>query len=127
MERKAFSINTKNSCQNKNEMIEKKIELLKKSFNFFTFDVTPFEDGEVVTVSVEELFLSIHFLVNSGLDDLANRPREEVLGRGHRDQLVGVDTSRRDPGKGPFAAVLRERHFDLEEEICFVGPKLKQP
>ena len=99
---------------------------MKKRFNFFTFDVTPFEDGEVVTVSVEELFLSIHLLVNSGLDDLANRPREKVFGRGHRDQLVGVDASRRYPGKGPLTAVLRERHFDLEEEIFFVGPKLNQ-
>jgi hypothetical protein len=43
--------------------------------------------------------------VDAGLKDLADRPRQQVFRRGHRDQLVGVNA-------GGLGSILR---------ICF-GP-----
>jgi hypothetical protein len=80
----------------------------------FTFNVSAFEDSQIVAMSVEQLFLSIHFLMNSGLNDLANGPREQMFCRGHGDEVVGIVTGRHDSCTSPFAAIFEERHLFVE-------------
>ena len=71
------------------------------------------EDGQVEAVPVEQLLLSVHLLVDAGLDDLTHRPRQEVLRRGDGDQLVGVDAGRAQPLPGPLATKLEKCHRHL--------------
>ena len=73
--------------------------------------MSSFEDGQVIAMSVEQLFLSIHFLMNSGLNDLANRSREQMFCRGHGDEVVGIVTGGNDSCASPFATIFQERHF----------------
>ena len=66
------------------------------------------EDGQVEAVPVEQLLLSVHLLVDAGLDDLTHRPRQEVLSRGNSDQFVGVDAGRAHPLPGPLTTVFQK-------------------